>query len=154
MEPESDLWTKYTLDNNDITPDNLHLFYSSLKCIDAIPYKGVVITDTDITWSWEYSGGWGLGYDGSLKYNKADKRYYLECYRNSTLFDGTLDDIRMYYTIEWINEDQICVSTTDIYRVIDAGYYYSFDFAETFSGTNVKSTEKSIKRANELCKVR
>ncbi len=48
----------YTLDNNILTPENLHLFYSTLNYLGAIPYSGVEITDTEIIWSWEYSGGW------------------------------------------------------------------------------------------------
>lgn len=139
----------YTLDNNTLTPENLHLFYSTLDYLGAIPYNGVKITDTEIIWSWEYSGGWGLGYDGSLKYNIASKTYYLQCYQDSTKFED-FNEIKKNYNIEWMDDTEICVSTTDINKVVDAGFYYSFDFTECFNGTNVVSSKESIEHAKTL----
>ena len=165
----------YTLDGQEITHENLHLFYSILDDRGIIPYEGTRETKTNIFWQWGYSGGWGLGYDGVLQYNKSEKRYYLTCHRDNTIFydkrfniheritrtntddeiSQTTKTIRLEevtvdgYRVEKYNKDLIRVSSIDLSKMIEVGYYYGFNFNNTLEFNNVSSTPEHIEKSKE-----
>lgn len=152
----------HTLDGREITHENLHLFYSILDDLNRIPYCGVKETNNFILWEWSYNGGWGLGYDGILKYNQLDGRYYLTCHKDNTIFNDdkfnhkvnqTIDG----YKIEYDNNEVIKVSTSDLSKVIEVGYYYGFGLKENSDiSSTLDNLEKSKKKILEfdsyLCK--
>lgn len=142
----------YTLDNKEITYQNLHLFYSILDDLNIIPYTGMKETEDSISWEWSYNGGWGLGYDGILKYNKLDKCYYLTCHKDSTIFNyGKFEnlkgkDIIDGYKVEYYSEELIKVSTFYLSKVIEIGYYYGFGLEEN---SNISSSPDSLEKASK-----
>jgi hypothetical protein len=80
------------------------------------------------------------------------KTYYLQCYQDSTKFQDLInfEVLKKDYNLEWMDNSKICVSTTNINKVVDAGFYYTFYFTKRFSGTNVVSSKESIEHANAI----
>jgi hypothetical protein len=90
---------------------NLHEFFTERGDNNELPYNGMYENDEVISWSLEYSGGWGLGYISTYIYDKKTKMYCLDA-ANDALIGGEAEILE----INGVKVHQISKSEYDLIK--------------------------------------
>lgn len=96
-------------------------FLHAQVVLETIPPFDVVKTNDCVKVSISYNGGWGLGYDSSIKYSFVTKMYEVQF-----VDDGFSDQGRVLPDNVSLKDGNVIVEDADINEVIGLPFYYGF----------------------------